>query len=51
MYSNVLTKGKVSSLLALKISCEQPYFHIGMGSSSLTRQFDEEHNYTHYGPS
>ena len=40
-------KGKVSSFLTLKISCEQPSSHIGMGSSPLTRQCHEEHNDTH----
>ena len=34
-------------MLTLKISCEQPSFHIGMRSSPLTRQFVEEHIDTH----
>ena len=46
MYSNVSTKGKFRSLLALKVSCEQPYFHIGMGSLPLTRKSHEKHNDT-----
>jgi hypothetical protein len=46
LYSNLCPKGKVSSSLTLKISCEQLYFHIGMGSSPLTRKFHEEHNDT-----
>jgi hypothetical protein len=38
IYNNVSTKGNVSSLFTLKISCKLPYFHIGMGSSPLTGQ-------------
>ena len=35
---------KFYSFLSLKVSCEQPYFHIGMGSSPLTGKFQEEPN-------
>ena len=41
MYSSVSTKGQINSLLTLKLSCEQPSFHIGMVSSPLTREFHE----------
>ena len=42
----LLTKGKVGSFLTFKFSCEQEAFHIGRGSSLLTRKFHDEHNGT-----
>ena len=42
--SIVSTRRKVSSFLTSKDSCEQPTFHIEMGSMSLPRKFHHEHN-------
>lgn len=47
MYSNVSTKGQISSFLTLQLSYEQPSFHIGMVSPPLTRDFHEEHDDTY----
>ena len=44
MFRMVSTKEKISSLLTLKNSCDQPSNHIGMESLPLTRRFQEEHN-------
>ena len=38
---------KVSTFLILKISCEQPSFHIGMGSLTLTTKFHEGYDRTY----
>jgi hypothetical protein len=45
------TKGKASSFLTLNFSCEQPSFHIGMRSLTLTIIFYEDYIDTFLAPS
>ena len=48
MYIHVSQEGEIIWLLTLQISCVQPFFHIEMGLSPLTRKTHEEHNDTYW---
>ena len=43
-YIQFINKRKFISFLTSNFSCEQPTFHIGMGSPPLPRKSHKEHN-------